>query len=92
MTDDIVDAVIAEELPLAESLSGHCQDAKQAPEWGYDADEVQRLHLACPATFWPTTWPDPARKGATYTTPGRRCPCVCHTRPATMTPGATKGA
>ena len=88
---DIVDAEVAEDLPLGSTLSGHCQDAVQAVEWGLPAYEIQRLHMACPGTFWPRTWPDPARKGATYKTAGHRCPCVCHTRPATMSAGATKG-
>lgn len=38
-------------------------------------------HVQCPAVWWPRKHPDPARKGATYTLPGRRCPCVCHSRP-----------
>lgn len=85
---DVVDAVIAEDLPMTE-LFGWCQDAKQAVEWGLHPDEIARLHLACPATLWPAQHPDHTRKGSTYTTPGRRCSCVCHTRPATIVADAT---
>lgn len=98
MTDDVLDAeVVSEEttfepspaaLPFGKSLMGHCQDALDL-EGLVDPREVARLHQGCPATVWPQEWPDPARKGATYTLPGRRCPCVCHTRPGTVTPGAT---
>jgi len=92
-TEDIVDADVAEDLPFAKSPSGWCQDALQAIEWGMPAHEIQRLHLACPSTFWPATYRDPARAGARYKTAGHRCPCVCHTRPATLGSGApTQGA
>jgi hypothetical protein len=81
VTDDVVEGEVAEDLPLGGSLMGHCQDAKDGVAWGMDPREVASLHLGCPATVWPTQHPDPARKGATYTLPGRRCPCACHTRP-----------
>lgn len=67
----------ASHLPATE-LIGWCQDAKDFP---LDREELNRLHTQCPGTIWPTRWPDPARKGTFYTTPGRRCSCVCHTRP-----------
>lgn len=64
-------------LPATEP-SGWCNDALTLP---LSKDELNRLHDQCPAVFLPKRWPDPSRKGAFYTTPGRRCSCVCHTRP-----------
>ena len=66
MTADIVEAIVAEDLPLRASPSDWC---------------FHNQHLQCPATFWPQKHPDPSRNGAFYTLPGGRCPCKCHTRP-----------
>jgi hypothetical protein len=88
---DVLDAeVVSEEttfepdLPLR--LFGHCNDALDLP---LDPRELNRLHDSCPAILDPQPWPDPARKGSTYMLKGARCSCVCHTRPGTVSPGAT---
>jgi hypothetical protein len=60
-----------------DELLGWCQDAKQSA-W---PAEAAQLHGQCPATIDPIQWPDPARTGATYPLKGRRCSCICHTRP-----------
>ena len=74
----IVDAEVAEDLPLGSSPFGHCNDALTLP---LPPAEIVRLHEQCDPILWSWNHPDPARKGATYRIPGRRCPCVCHTRP-----------
>lgn len=71
MTDDIVDGAVLEDLPVT-GLLGWCLDGNHAPS---------ENGPGCPGTIWPRPHPDPARKGATYMLPGRRCSCVCHTRP-----------
>jgi hypothetical protein len=77
---DIVEAVVLEDLPLGGSPSGWCQDALDNAEY-LDVRETARLHGDCFGALGAIEWPDPGRKGATYILPGRRCPCVCHTRP-----------
>ena len=74
------------DIPLSKSLFGHCQDAKDFARF-YDPREIRRFHENCPAVFEPREWPDPAKPGTTYTLPGRRCPCVCHTRPVVSDSG-----
>lgn len=90
MNDVIEGEVVSEEttftpdppdLPMGGSKFGHCQDAVDGVQFGMDPREITALHERCPAFLLPTQHPDPARKGTFYTLPGRRCPCVCHTRP-----------
>lgn len=71
------------DLPMGGSLFGWCQDAKDGIGV-IDPREITLLHERCPAFVLPRSHPDPARKGATYTLAGRRCPCACHTRPGTV--------
>lgn len=82
MPDTIEGEVVSDETTftpdLPESLFGHCNDALSLP---LTPVELNRLHDSCPAILDPQPWPDPARKGSTYVLPGRRCSCVCHTRP-----------
>lgn len=66
ISDETVFTPTPPDLPFSNGPLGWCND---------------RLHTECPGWVPPHTWADPARKGATYTSRGRRCPCACHTRP-----------
>lgn len=52
-------------IPLSGSRFGWCNDGN---------------HVRCKAVLPDRKHPDPGRKGAYYTLPGRRCPCACHAR------------
>lgn len=43
-------------------------------------------HVQCPAFIPEHRWPDPARRGAFYTSPARGCSCACHDRSYIVAP------
>lgn len=82
MTDVLDGEVLSDTTDFTPSLPtrllGWCNDALDLPMSG---PEKRSLHSACPAIISPQVYNDPARKGSTFSSPGCRCACVCHSRP-----------
>lgn len=78
LSDDIIEGEVVEEsitflpdVPVCQQRHGSC---------------MAGCCWECPLVFGGGTFPDPTRKGASFTTPRFLCPCACHSRPARVFP------